>query len=61
MLSLDQCRKIDPSLANLPDEELLKLRADLYDLGAIALETWFKGKKMFPTSHLDHRQAPYAR
>jgi len=42
MLSLEQCRKICPSLENLSDEEVLKIRENLYDGGSLALESWVK-------------------
>ena len=47
MISLEQCRKIDPSLGNLTDEELTEVRNALYELGNIAFKTW--GNKKFPT------------
>lgn len=40
MLSTEQCYKIDPSLKNLSEEELLKIRDELYQLGQLALENW---------------------
>lgn len=40
MLSLDQMRKLDPALADISDEELLKIRDALYGLAHIALDAW---------------------
>lgn len=40
MLSLEQCRKIDPSLKELSDEELLQVCDDLYGLGKLALDNF---------------------
>lgn len=39
MLTLEQCRRIDPDLANLPDEELLALRDKLYTVANVALDS----------------------
>ncbi len=41
MLSLDQCRRKDPRLAHLTDEELLKIRDQLYAIGTITLSDFF--------------------
>ena len=38
MLSLEQCRKIDPTLNDLPDDELEAALMALYGLGQAALE-----------------------
>lgn len=37
MLTLAQCRLTDPRLVHLSDEELLKIRDELYKIGKIAL------------------------
>ena len=39
MLTLEQCRRIDPDLANLPDEELLALRDKLYAVANTAFDS----------------------
>lgn len=53
MLSLDQLRKIDPSLADLPDEELLMIAERLYGIANIALDVWQeKGGSKIPSGHL---------
>ncbi|MBP6948713.1 MAG: hypothetical protein KBB50_01400 [Candidatus Pacebacteria bacterium] len=44
MISLEQCRKIDPSLGNLTDAELTEIRNALYELGNIAFKTWQNNK-----------------
>lgn len=44
MLSLEQCRKIDPELKNLSDEELLEVRDLLYQMGQLAFDNWAKEK-----------------
>jgi hypothetical protein len=38
MLSLDQIRRIDPNLSDIPDEELLKIRNKLYGIVDLALD-----------------------
>lgn len=40
MLTLEQLRKIDPDLKDCPDEELIKIRSALYELGNFAFDTW---------------------
>ena len=40
MLSLSQCRKIDPSLNNLTDEELSETIGSLYELGGLIFDDW---------------------
>lgn len=40
MITLDDCRKIDPSLRHMSDEELKKVLETLYGLGALALESY---------------------
>lgn len=47
MISLEQCRKVDPSLNSLSDEELKEVRNAFYELGNIAFKTW--QNKKFPT------------
>ncbi|PYS20547.1 MAG: hypothetical protein DMF72_20785 [Acidobacteria bacterium] len=44
MLTLEQCRKIDPELNKLSDEELIKVRAALYKLGHIIFDDWISEK-----------------
>lgn len=53
MMSLIQCRAIDPRLVAVSDAELSEIRDTLYLLGELALECWMnEQKEMFPTSHL---------
>jgi hypothetical protein len=40
MLTLNQCRQIDPELEKLSDEELAKVRDALYKLGQIIFDDW---------------------
>lgn len=40
MLSLEELRKIDPTLSDLSDAELIKVRNDLYKLGQIVFDDW---------------------
>lgn len=40
MLTLEQCRQIDPELNKLSDEELVKVRDALYKLGQIIFDDW---------------------
>ncbi len=42
MLTVEQCRKIEPQLANLTDEEVLEVLNDMYGLGQLAYEKWQK-------------------
>jgi len=44
MLTLEQCRQIDPKLNKLSDEELIKVRAALYELGQIIFDDWVTEK-----------------
>lgn len=38
MLTLEECRKIDPRLNDLPDEEAERIIDDLYSLAQLALD-----------------------
>ena len=40
MLSLEQCREIDPRLRDLPDELVEEIRDKLYALGQLAFDEW---------------------
>jgi len=42
MLSLEDCRKIDPELNNISDQELEAIRDCLYGLGNLAIEDWIR-------------------
>lgn len=44
MISLEQCRKIDPKLDNLSDEKLTHIRDLLYEFGYLAMETYIEDK-----------------
>jgi len=49
MLSLNECRKYDPKLAGLSDEDLRKVRNELYALGRMALQSYTqKFPKTYP-------------
>ena len=54
MITIEQARKIDPSLDDLTDEQLRGVLAELYELGQLAFETWLKEKRgsKFPTGVL---------
>ena len=39
-MTLAQCRKVAPELADLSDEELLEARDVLYELAQLAYEAW---------------------
>lgn len=39
MLTLEQCRKIDPGFAEMSDEELRSVRDALYDMAHVAVES----------------------
>lgn len=40
MLSIEQCRKVDARLKDLPDEEVLVIIGNLYEMAELALEKW---------------------
>ena len=40
VITVEQARKIDPTLRDLADEELEKLIVDLYQIGRLALESF---------------------
>lgn len=40
MLSLEECKKLCPSLENLSDEEVARVRETIYEMGQLALEDW---------------------
>ncbi len=49
MLTLEQCRRIDPDLANLADEELLALRDKFYVVANVALDSLGRHEASKPT------------
>ena len=59
MLTLAQCRLSDPRLARLSDEELLKVRAELYNFAKLGLQDFFEKQGgstsspvvIYPSSH----------
>ncbi len=44
MLSVEQIKKIDPSLADMSESELEKLREALYEVGQLAFDVWWHRK-----------------
>ena len=42
MISIEECRKIDPRLEAMSDEEVTKIRNMLYQLGQLAFRQWIK-------------------
>lgn len=44
MLTLTQLRKIDPSLAHVPNERLEAIRAELYGAAQLAFDSWLSVK-----------------
>ncbi len=44
MLSYKQCRRIDPRLKDLTDEEIREVLSRLYDIAELAMNDWFKKK-----------------
>jgi hypothetical protein len=42
MISIEECRKIDPRLEALSDEQVTKIRDMLYQLGQLAFDTWIE-------------------
>lgn len=45
MLSIEQCRKLINDNHDLPDEDILQLRKELYDVAQLAFEVYFEKKK----------------
>lgn len=54
MLSVEQLRKNDPELADLPDEEVIKIRDSFYELGTLIFDDWLEneGGSKFPAGVL---------
>lgn len=54
MLSLEQCRKLDSETSNLSDEELVKLRGEIYDMGQLMFDSWLQqiGGSKYPVAVL---------
>jgi hypothetical protein len=46
MLTIEQCREIDPRLKNLPDELVEKIRDSLYALGQLAFDEWVEDRNV---------------
>ncbi len=44
MISIEQSKKIDPSLKDFSDEEIMEICTALYELGQIAFYTWYREK-----------------
>lgn len=44
MLSLEECRKIDPTLNELTDEQVREIRDALYEFGQLAIDLWLDAK-----------------
>ncbi len=42
MIPIEQCRKLCPTLRSLSDEEVIRIRENLYEGGSLALESWLK-------------------
>ena len=46
MISLDELKRIDPNLKKYSDTELEKIRALLYSLGQLAIESFLDNKSV---------------
>lgn len=46
MLSLEQCRGIDPNLKNVPDDELAAALTALYGFGELAMEEFRENQRV---------------
>lgn len=44
MLSLEECRKIDPSLKDCSDDQVREIRDALYEFGKLAIDLWLDAK-----------------
>ncbi len=42
MLSLEKLRKLDPSLNDMPDEQLEVIRASYYEIAEVAFDAWYE-------------------
>ncbi len=42
MISLDKCKRIDPTLKKLSDQELESIRASLYGFAELAIEDFIE-------------------
>lgn len=42
MLTLDECRRTDPRLTSIPDEEMFKIREAVYVLAKISLDDYLR-------------------
>lgn len=40
MISLDELRHLEPTLADMNDEDLSEIRTELYALGQLAFDVW---------------------
>ena len=51
VLSIEKLKKYDPTLEELPDEEIIKLREQFYNLGQLIFDDWLesKGGSKYPT------------
>ena len=58
MISLEQCRKIEPDLEKLSDEEVTKIRNLMYGLGQLIYETWDEERSgsKFPLGSLTSKE-----
>jgi hypothetical protein len=45
MLSIEECRGLIPGGEKMPDEEVARLRRDLYQMAELALEAYFLEKE----------------
>ncbi len=45
MLSVQECRELIDDSENLSNDEIEKIKRDLYDMAELALELYFKKKK----------------
>ncbi len=45
MFSVEKCRKIDPSLNDLTDDEVIAVMENLYEMAQLAMEDWDRKRK----------------
>lgn len=60
MLPIEQLKKKDPNLTDLPDDEIIKIRDLFYDLGTLIFDDWVrsKGSSNYPLGDLPKPQEP---
>lgn len=58
MLSIESLKKIDPEMAHISDDELIKIRQSFYDFGQLMFDDWCEQKfgSKYPIGSLTNNQ-----